>query len=109
MAPAGLSSRPLDCALRDRSHILIMRSVRQFGLATETGKDADAAFDADVVVLLKQELVSPPRIGEAVLTFQALSEGLSVIEPHAVASSLEGVTNQQLTGLVSQIELLGAR
>ena len=51
-------------------------------------------------------LVSPPRIGEAVLTFQAVSAGLSVVEPPAVASSLEGVTNQQLRGLVSQIELL---
>ena len=54
-------------------------------------------------------LVSPPRIGEAVLTFQAVSAGLSVVEPAAAASSLEGVTNQQLTGLVSPIELLGAR
>ena len=54
-------------------------------------------------------LVSPPRIGEAVLTLQAVSVGMSVVEPPAVASSLEGVTNQQLTGLVSQIELLGAR
>lgn len=54
-------------------------------------------------------LVNPPRIGEAVLTFRAVSAGLSVVEPPAVASSLERVTNQQLTGLVSQIELLGAR
>ena len=38
-------------------------------------------------------LVSPPRIGEAVLTIQAVSAGLSVVEPPAVASSLEGVTN----------------
>ncbi|GIR69453.1 MAG: hypothetical protein CM15mP74_07040 [Halieaceae bacterium] len=53
--------------------------------------------------------VSPPRIGEAVLTFQAVSAGLSVVEPPAVASSLEGVTNQQLKSLVSKIELLGAR
>ena len=53
--------------------------------------------------------VSPPRIGEAVLTFQAVSAGLSVVEPPAVASSLEGVTNQQLKSLVTQIELLGAR
>jgi hypothetical protein len=54
-------------------------------------------------------LMSPPRIGEAVLTLQAVSAGMSVVEPPAVASSLEGVTNQQLTGLVRQIELLGAR
>ena len=54
-------------------------------------------------------LVSPPRIGEAVLTFQAVSAGLSVVDPPTFASSLEGVTNQQLTGLASQIELLGAR
>ena len=54
-------------------------------------------------------LVSPPRIGEAILTFQAVSAGLSVVEPPSVASSLEGVTNQQLRGLVSQIELLVAR
>ena len=54
-------------------------------------------------------LVSPPRIGEAVLTIQAVSAGLSDVEPPAVASSLEGVTNQQLRGLVSKIELLVAR
>ena len=53
---ARLSRRPLDCALRKGFHILIMLSVCQFGMATETGKDADAAFDAGVVVLLKQEL-----------------------------------------------------
>ena len=51
---ARLSRRPLDCALRKGFHILIMLSVCQFGMAAETGKEADAAFDAGVVVLLKQ-------------------------------------------------------
>ena len=54
-------------------------------------------------------LVNPPRIREAVWAFQAVSVGLSVREPLAAASSLESVTKQQLTGLVSQIELLGVR
>ena len=56
MTRARLSPRSLDCALRDGFHIFIMLPVCQFGMATETGKDADAAFDAGVVVLLKQEL-----------------------------------------------------
>ena len=54
MARARLPSRRLDCALRDGFHILIMLSACQFAKAKETGKDADAAFDAGVVVLLKQ-------------------------------------------------------
>ena len=54
MTRAHLSRRPLDCALRKGFHILIMLSACQFGRATETAKDADAAFDAGVIVLLKQ-------------------------------------------------------
>ena len=52
-------------------------------------------------------LVKPPRIGEAVLTFQALRDHLSLVEPVAARESLEQMTSQQLTSLVSQIEALG--
>ena len=52
-------------------------------------------------------LVKPPRIGEAVLTFQALKDHLSLVEPVAARESLEQMTSQQLTSLVSQIEALG--
>lgn len=52
-------------------------------------------------------LVKPPRIGEAVMTFQALKDHLSLVEPVAARESLEQMTSQQLTRLVSQIEALG--
>ena len=52
-------------------------------------------------------LVKPPRIGEAVMTFQAIEDGLPLVEPVAARESLDQMTTQQLTGLVSQIEALG--
>ena len=52
-------------------------------------------------------LVKPPRIGEAVMTFQAIKDGLPLVEPVAARESLEQMTTQQLMGLVSQIEALG--
>ena len=54
--------------MRDWFRILIMFSVCQFGTAPETGKHADATFDAGVVVLLKQELASQAQCADNPIT-----------------------------------------
>ena len=54
--------------MRDWFRILIMFSVCQFGTAPETGKHADATFDAGVVVLLKHELASQAQCADNSIT-----------------------------------------
>ena len=68
MPRAHLFRWPLDCNMRDWFRILIMFSVCQFGTAPETGKHADATFDAGVVFLLKQKLASQAQCADNPIT-----------------------------------------